>query len=161
MDRIQKQDSVLQIAEHYKAYEFCYFVDFTGVTVAQVSKLRRELLSSNSAAKVVKNTLSSIAAKNSNVEHALQYHSGQILSIFSNDLLSSSKAIKEFLKSSNNSKFVGMCDKKTVYNESYFNAVATLPPLDELRSKFLSVLQGPQSKLVRILDAYTNKLSQA
>ena len=55
----QKKVMVAELAEQIREASSLYFVDFTGMTVAQAQAFRRELREKDAVMKVAKNTLSS------------------------------------------------------------------------------------------------------
>ena len=156
MERAQKQQAVDAIAEQFGKAKAAFLVDFKGITVEDVTRLRKKLRASNSEMKVVRNTLARLAiSRHPAMEPALKDHfTGTNAIVFSyEDPSASAKVLADFAKEVEQLQLkVGMMDNAPLSEEAV-KRLATLPGKDVLRAMLLGTLQGPMSKFVGTLAA--------
>ena len=149
MKREDKFSVVAEVKKQYSSSEYVYLLDFTGVTVAQVSVLRRALAKIASTV-VIKNSLNKIAAEGSFVLLKDSF-SGQVLTIFAKEPILASKAIIAFTKDSS-AKVIGCANKTTFYDQAGVAAFAALPTENEMRAKLIGTINGVAAKLAFIIQ---------
>ncbi|MDD3020344.1 MAG: 50S ribosomal protein L10 [Alphaproteobacteria bacterium] len=163
MDRAQKQTEVEVIKSTLEASEIVIVSHNTGMTVAQVTELRKGLRANGARYKVSKNTLAKIAIKGTKYEGIADLLAGPTaLSTTTEEPLVVAKTVYEFAK-----KF----DGKLVIMGGYFGDVkldaaaveklAKLPTLDEIRGTLVGLLQAPAAQLARLAQAYADKPTEA
>jgi large subunit ribosomal protein L10 len=136
------------------------FTHYHGLTVAQVTELRRKLRANNAHFKVVKNTLFKIAAQNTKIEFTDPMVTGPIAIAYSTDPVAAAKGVVEFAKTNKNLKIIGgLVDNKPLTLES-IQTLSKLPSLDELRGKIIGLLQAPASKIASVLQAPGGQLAR-
>ncbi|HEX4926034.1 MAG TPA: 50S ribosomal protein L10 [Bdellovibrionales bacterium] len=156
MERARKQQSVDAIAEQFSRAKAAFLVDFKGITVEDVTRLRKKLRAANSEMKVVRNTLAKLAlSRYPEKEPALKdSFTGTNAIVFSyEDASASAKVLSDFAKEVEQLQLkVGIMDNAKL-DEAAITRLATLPSKEVLRAQFLGVLQAPMSKFVGTLAA--------
>lgn len=168
MLRAEKQGYVDNLEEICNQSSTIIFTHYHGLTVSEVSKLRRLLKENGAKFKVVKNTLFKIAAEKANVTCDANVVSGPVAIAYSKDPVSAAKAVVEFAKSNKNLKIVGGVMDKSPLTISTVQSLSKLPSLDELRGSLIALIQKPASniaatlvapaaQLARVFNAYATK----
>ncbi len=158
--REQKSLEVAEISKRFERAKAAFVVDFKGLDVEKVTKLRMILRPINSEMKVVKNTLALRALKNhEKFDNPLRDHmTGNNAVVFAyEDVSAPAKALAAFSK--DNEALVlktGAMDGKAL-NEAQIKYLATLPGKPELQAKLLGTFQGPMQKFVSTLNEVPSK----
>lgn len=155
-EREKKVISLGDITTEFGKSVGTFVVDFKGLTVDSITKLRRNLLKGESDILVVKNTLAKRAL--SEGEHAapalVDLFVGTNALVFSySDASATAKALYEFKKE--NAKLVvkaGYMEGKKL-EPNQVEALSKLPSKDVLRAQLLGTMAGPMSQFVRVLAA--------
>ncbi|ABN53921.1 MAG TPA: 50S ribosomal protein L10 [Hungateiclostridium thermocellum] len=149
----QKKEIVRQLSENMKSAKTIVFADYRGLTVEQDTELRNKLRKAGVEYKVVKNTLTKLAAKENGLEELEPYFNGPTSMAFSDkDVVAPAKIMVEYAEKYENLELkVGVvegkvCDLKTL------KAIAALPPKEELVAKALGSLKSPIAGLVNVLN---------
>lgn len=135
--------------------------EYRGLTVGQMTALRRQARDSGVYLRVVKNTLARRALEGTDFECMKDGLKGPLMLAFSTeDPGSAARVIKAFAK--DNDKLVTRIVSigGTVYPASDLERLASLPTLDEARAMLLGTLQAPASKLVRTLNEPAAQLAR-
>ena len=158
MQRAEKQDFVKNFNTALKEKEFLLVAHYKGLTVSEISSLRKKVKSSNSIFKVAKNTLAKRAIKDTNFENLDKLFIGPTSVAYSNDPVSTSKAIVDFAKEIENLKILGasMSGKELSLNE--IKHLASLPSMETLRAKIVGLLSATQRGIVTTLQANQSNL---
>jgi|JI71714CRNA_FD_contig_91_1417492_length_1318_multi_3_in_0_out_0_2 large subunit ribosomal protein L10 len=151
MDRSEKEGLVSQMRETLQQAGVVVVTRQVGLTVAEVTKLRRGMRESQAEFKVLKNTLAQIAVKGTQLEGISEMLQGPTALAYSTDPIAAAKAVVKFANDNDKLKVVGGYMNGQVLSESAVKALATLPSLDELRSKLIALVQAPATKLAILL----------
>ncbi len=138
-----KKEIVSSLEKSFKDASSVAIVEYRGLTVAEISELRKSLKAVNASFGVFKNTLVHKAITNLGINELDEYLSGSNAFIFSSDVTGMPKAIAKFAK--RNDKLVikaGLVEGKFV-DAARIKEVAKLPNREGLISMFLSCLQAP------------------
>ena len=124
-----------------------------GITVEEITKLRKNMVKSNSKFKVIKNTLARKAIEGSNLEELSQYLVGTTGFAYSNDPVEVSKAVYDFCKENENKMEIvsGVMDGEVI-SGAQVKKLATLPSIDGIRSQIVGMLSSVAGKLVRTIN---------
>jgi len=96
----QKKEIVRQLSENMKSAKTIVFADYRGLTVEQDTELRNKLRKAGVEYKVVKNTLTKLAAKENGLEELEPYFNGPTSMAFSDkDVVAPAKSWLSMLKS--------------------------------------------------------------
>ncbi|MBZ0272014.1 50S ribosomal protein L10 [bacterium] len=155
MDRNQKEELVRSLHERFERARLVVRVGFSGLTVAKMNELRREVEKAKGASlAVLKNTLAHIASRDTGNAPLFEDLEGpNAFLIVDDDPVVPSKTIVTFAKA--NDKFTikdGMFDGRLV-TEAQVRAIADLPSREELLARLLYVMNGPQRNFVQVLAA--------
>ena len=139
-----KKVQVQEIAEKFTAAGSIVVVDYRGLTVAQVTELRKQLREAGVEFKVYKNTLTRRAAETAGLEGINEFLTGPNAIAFSNeDVVAPAKIINEFAKKNEALEIKAGIIEGTVASVEDVKALAELPSREGLLSMLLSVLQAP------------------
>ena len=160
MDRAQKEELVTSLTEVFKSTSVVVVAHYSGLTVAQMSRLRRQMKASGASVKVAKNRLAKIALEGSDVAHVASLLKGPTVIAYSNDPVAAPKVAVEFAKANDKFVILGGAMGKTTLNPDGVKALASLPSLDELRAKLIGLVQAPATKIAQVVTAPAAKLAR-
>ncbi|ACH93337.1 50S ribosomal protein L10 [Borrelia duttonii] len=133
-----------------------FFLDYRGLTVAELTKLRSRVEDEKGALKVVKNNIMKRVLKDKDIEGLDSYLLGPTAVVTAFDEANViAKIFYEFVKTTT-LKVKGGFVLGEVYDELKLSAYSKLPTKIESISLFMSVLKAPMSKLVRTLKALSD-----
>lgn len=153
MLRSQKKASVEELEDIYKTSNSVIVTHYHGLTVSDLTSLRRNLRKDGAHFKVVKNTLSKIAASNTNFPCSSDSFSGPTAIAYSEDPIVAAKNVVEFAKANDSLKIITAVVNEKVLSVNEIQQLAKLPSLDELRGKIVGLLQAPAANVARVLQA--------
>ena len=158
MQRADKQNFVKNFNSALKEKEFLLIAHYKGLTVSDISSLRKKVKSANSTFKVAKNTLAKRAIKDTNFEILDKFFVGPTSVAYSDDPVSTSKALVDFAKENENLKILGasMSGKELGLDE--IKQLASLPSMETLRAKIVGLLSATQKGIVTTLQANQSNL---
>jgi large subunit ribosomal protein L10 len=134
-------DSITAVAAEYR-----------GLSVAEMTELRKQARNAGVYMRVVKNTLARRAVVGTEFECMQDTLTGPILLAFSkDDPGAAARVIKDFAKGHDALQAVSLAVGGTVLPASDLNTLADLPTLDQARAMLLGVFMAPMSQLVRTL----------
>ena len=153
MNREQKAELVTQLREKLQDSAFILLVHYRGLKDKELFDLRVGLKSQGANLKIVKNTLAKVAIKDSDYDSLSEHLSGPVGICYATDPVVLSKVITTFSKDLENLKvLVGYLNKQIISEKEIAN-LSKLGSLEEVRGSFLGILNGAQSKFVRVLTA--------
>jgi large subunit ribosomal protein L10 len=136
--------------------------EYRGLTVAEITALRRKLREVDSEFKVVKNTLIRRAARESEFSQLEEYFVGPTAIGFTmSDPVSLAKAMREFAVGNKKIKLkAGYLDGK-VLSPTEITSLAEVPPRDVLLTRLVVGLASPLTRLAQALSGPPQKLAYA
>ncbi|MBN8921120.1 MAG: 50S ribosomal protein L10 [Rhizobiales bacterium] len=160
MDRAEKAELVSSLQEVFKATNVVVVCHYSGLTVAQMSALRRQMRAAGASVKVAKNRLAKIALEGTDVASISSLLTGPTLLAFSGDPVAAPKVVAEFAKANENLVILGGAMGKTALDPNAVKALATLPSLDELRARLVGLIQAPATKIAQVVVAPATKVAR-
>ncbi|MFG1296421.1 50S ribosomal protein L10 [Xanthobacter variabilis] len=160
MDRAEKQELVTALSEVFKTTSVVVVAHYSGLTVAQMSNLRRQMKAQGATVKVAKNRLAKIALEGSDVAHVAPLLKGPTLIAYSSDPVAAPKVAVDFAKANDKFVILGGAMGATALNADGVKALATMPSLDELRAKLVGLIQAPATKIAQLSTAPAAKLAR-
>ncbi|MBS9475838.1 50S ribosomal protein L10 [Ancylobacter radicis] len=160
MDRAQKAELVTSLSEVFKNTSVVVVAHYSGLTVAQMSALRRQMKANGATVKVAKNRLAKIALEGSDVAHVGSLLKGPTIIAYSSDPVAAPKAAVDFAKANDKFVILGGAFGTTALNVDGVKALATMPSLDELRAKLVGLIQAPATKIAQLSTAPAAKLAR-
>lgn len=160
MDRTQKEQLVAQLKDSFTNSGLIVVTQQSGLTVAEVSELRRSALKSGASYKVAKNRLAKIALEGTKFEALAPLFKGPTAVASSEDPIAAAKVCVEFAKENEKLTVLGGVMGDQLLDADGIKALASLPSLDELRGKLIGVLQAPATKLAGVTQAPAGQLAR-
>ena len=157
--RQQKETEVQELNEQIGKATNAFLIEFKGITVPQVTELRKQVREANSGYVVVKNTLALIALKDSPLVQLREKFTGPTAVAYNaTDAVALAKALTKFAKDVPAVQFKGAMLDGQIVPASEIQNIANLPSREELVSKLLFLLQSPIRGLVTVLQANIRNL---
>jgi large subunit ribosomal protein L10 len=149
----KKAATIEQIREWSEQSQAQIFADYRGLTVREITNLRRKLRPAGAEFHIVKNTLYR-RAWNNQVPEELEpiLHGPTAVAFVIGDPSTSAKAVTEFMKEARKMELKGLLMKGIVYPADSIEGLAKLPPREVLISQVLGAIQSPISGLVGTLS---------
>ena len=153
MNRTQKVDLVSSMREALTKSHFIILLHYRGLSDKQLYDFRVRLKSKDINLKIMKNTLAKVAIKGSDLEILSPYLVGPTAICYANDPVSLAKIATQSVKDNDAIKIQVAYLNKSILSKDVIDSLSKLGSLEEVRSSFLSILQGSQSKFARLLNA--------
>ena len=160
VERAAKKEAVEQLNGVFKTTSVAVVAQYSGLTVAQMQKLRMQMKQAGASVKVSKNRLAKIALEGTDVVNIGPMLKGPTVIATSNDPVAAPKVAVEFAKMNEKFVIIGGSMGTTVLNVDGVKALASLPSLDELRAKIVGLLVAPATKLAQLANAPAGKLAR-
>ena len=160
MERAQKQELTASLHEDLSDTVCVVVTHQTGLTVAEVTQLRRQMRNAGARYRVTKNRLAKRALEGTPFAALAPLFSGPTAIAFSRDPVAAAKAAVEYANRNKKLTIVGGGLQGQVLDEAAVKALATLPSLDELRGKIIGLLQAPATKLAVLLQTPAAQLAR-
>lgn len=159
MDRARKVKELDQLKSVMSDNELMLVSVNKGMTVAQVTELRRNLAKNGAKYKVTKNTLTKLAAKGTKFEGVSEFLTGPAgLTTVKEDTYGAIKTLYEFAKKYDGKiALMGGVFGDMKLDAAAVEKLAKLPSLNEIRGKLVGLIQAPAAQLARLAQAYATK----
>jgi large subunit ribosomal protein L10 len=160
--RSDKEAIVAELTQKLAAVKGAVLTDYRGLTVAQDTKLRRKLRDAGVEYRVVKNTMTRIAAHGLGLEALDPYLEGPTAIAMSfTDPVAPAKIISQFSKENKILDIkVGVVEGKVIDVEGV-KALASLPSREVLLAMLANGMQAPIVGIVNVLQGNIRKLAYA
>lgn len=156
-DSLKKEEKgqvIEELKERFSEAKAVILTDYKGMTVAELSELRRLLRGGGVDYRVVKNTLARIASQDTPIAVAKGAFKGPVaVAIGYKDPVMTAKKVIEFSKKNEKLKLSGGVIEGKLYTAHEVKAIAALPPREVLLSTIAGAFQAPTSKLAAALSA--------
>jgi large subunit ribosomal protein L10 len=160
VDRAEKKEAVASLNEVFKKTSVVVVAHYSGLTVAQMQNLRRQMRQAGASVQVAKNRLAKIALEGTDVASIGPLMKGPTLIAYSDDPVAAPKAAVAFAKDNDKLIILGGAMGVTALNTEGVRSLATLPSLDELRAKLVGLIQAPATKIAQLSTAPAAKLAR-
>jgi large subunit ribosomal protein L10 len=160
VERAAKSEMVTSLGEIFKATKVVVVAHYSGLTVAQMQTLRRQMKQAGASVKVAKNRLAKIALEGSDVASIASLLKGPALIAYSGDPVAAPKVAVDFAKTNEQFVILGGAMGKTTLDMNGVKALAALPSLDELRAKIVGLVQAPATKIAQVVTAPASKVAR-
>ena len=154
--KAEKAIELEQLEQAFKGSDSAILVDYKGLTVPQVTDLRRELRKAKSGYKVVKNTIAKRALKGTSFEVLEKHFEGTTaIAYTATDPVALAKTLTTFIKATPTItlKIKAAVVQGRAIQPADVNELASMPGKPELYAKLLYVLQAPMVQIVSVLNA--------
>lgn len=153
----QKQQVVNEIAEKFNHSDSAVVVEYRGLTVAEVTELRRNLRAEGVEFKVYKNSLAVRAAEAAGFGGLSESLSGPNAIAFSEDAVAPSRVLAKFAKAHEKLVLKGGVVEGKVVDVNTIQELASLPNKEGMLSMLLSCLQAPTRSFACAVKAIADK----
>jgi len=158
--RSEKKEFVAELEGIYRENSAVIVAHYHGLTVSNISKLRKNLRQEGAGFKVVKNTLARIAANNVGYADTNNLFKGPVAIAYSSDPVSAAKVVAEFAKTSDALKIVGGIVSEQIVDARTVDQLSKLPSMNELRSQLVALIQTPATKIAGVVQAPAAQLAR-
>jgi len=136
-------------------------LDYRGLTVAQISQLRRDLRAQGAELAVIKNTLFRMAASDTSTPVSDEVLHGPTAVAFAyEDPIAPAKVLSDFVGTHPNIAIKGGGVENHTLTAAQVVSLAKIPPRPILLGQFAGVMQAPMGQLAGGLNALTTKMAQ-
>ena len=153
MDRSHKEALVTSLQKQLSDTACVVVTHQTGMTVAEVTDLRRRMRAAGASFKVTKNRLARIALTGTKFERLSALFTGPTAIAFSRDPVAAAKIAVEFANKNEKLTIAGGSLGDQRLDAAGVKALATMPSLEQLRAKILGMLQTPATRIASVLQA--------
>lgn len=155
MLRADKETVVQDVKERFSRMSSAVFVDYSGMSVAEVTALRERLREKGVEYQVVKNTLVRRALAEQpfvgTLAESLKGMTGVAWSY--EEPSAAARVVKDYIKENEKLKIkAGLLDGQVLDAKAVETQLATLPSKDEARASLLATLMAPAQQLVMLLN---------
>ncbi len=154
MAKLEKKKEIVEsLAERFSRSQIVIVTDYRGLSVSEISELRRRLREAGIEYKVVKNTLAGLAAARAGKSALPQLLKGPVALAFGyEEVAQPAKALLDWQKSSETPLSIrgGLLGERLLSAEEVQD-LATLPSREELLAKLTGAMQAPIYGLVSVL----------
>ena len=160
VDRAEKKATIAALNGVFKASNVVVVAHYSGLTVAQMQTLRKQMRAAGASVKVAKNRLAKIALEGTDVASIGSLLKGPTVIAYSDDVIAAPKVATDFAKGHDKFVILGGAMGKTALDQNGVKALAALPSLDELRAKLIGLLVAPATKIAQLTNAPAAKLAR-
>jgi large subunit ribosomal protein L10 len=157
MNREQKTAVVEEVAAQIQESEAVFAIDFRGISVPQAAELRERLTEAGARFRVVKNTLTLLAADKAGAEELKGVLEGPTAFTFvtaeDGDVALAAKALAQFRRENDVLEFKGGLMNGEPLTAEQIGELARLPARDVLHGQLVGMVAAPITGLVRTLNA--------
>ena len=160
MDRAEKQELVKSLNQTFSEVGLVVVTHYSGLSVSEITDLRRKMREAGASFKVTKNRLTRLALQGTQYEPIADLFTGPTAIAYSDDPVAAAKVSVSFAKSNEKLVVLGGALGTTVLDKDGVKALADMPSLDELRGKRVGLLQAPATKVAGVLQAPAGQMAR-
>ncbi len=154
----KKTEIITRIEAGLKEAETVTFVNFHGLTVGEVTKLRKSLRDAGVKYYVAKKTLVKRALDAQKVTGTQPELVGELALAWSDDAVASAKGVFEFQKTHKDKiALMGGVYQGAYMSKEEITTLASIPSMLGLRTQFVGMLNSSIASFVRVIDAKAKK----
>lgn len=153
MPTAQKAAQIAELADRLSRSQLTVIADYRGLSVEALQGFRAKLKPLDSEFRVAKNTLTRIAAEQVGIEGLEAQLEGPTAILFAyGDVVAPAKALSEFVRSSRILEVRAGVMNNQILSAADVEAIASLPPREELLGKLVGLLASPMTRTVGVLS---------
>ena len=153
MNRLEKEKFVANLKKEFSDSNLLVITHYTGLNVNEMEDLRSKMRKFNVKFKVTKNRISKLALSGTSFENVKELFKGPTAVAYSKESINAAKVAVEFSNNNKKLKIIGGSFEGGLIDKEKIKFLASLPSLDELRVKIVSLIQSPASKIAQVLKA--------
>lgn len=147
-----KEDLVQSVKSIFNSSNIVIITHNKGLTVSKIKELRKSVKQLGGGHVVAKNTLVKIAMQDTKFAELSKLMVGPTAITYSSDVVGAAKSLCDFSKQSDKIDIVGGMMDGVYLTPDAVKTLASLPSLDELRSRLIGLIAAPATKIARILQ---------
>jgi len=159
MSKQKKNDYINEMSSQFDKSEAVIVAHYQGLTVSQLDELRLKMREHGIQLKITKNRITKLALEKTRCKDLSNLFTGPTAVALSQDAIISAKILTKFSKDNENLKILGGIMGNDILDVAGVKNVATLPSLEEARSKIVGILRSPAQKIASILLAPASKIA--
>lgn len=153
-----KTAAIEEAKKTFAEYNDFIFADYRGMTVEQISNLRKKLREQDAVLKVVKNNFARIAFKEMDIDNVADLLKGPtVVAMGKEDSNVIAKTLFDFAKDNPVLSVKGACVGKEIFDAEKIEAYSKVPGKKELIAMLMSAINGPARQLAATIKAYAEK----
>ena len=160
MNRSEKAEAIAELNQIFKDANLMVVTRQSGLTVQEVTDLRRKVRAAGASYKVAKNRLTLRALEGTAFKALGPLFKGPTAIAYSKDPVAAAKVVSAFAKDNEKLSIVGGALGENTLDVAGVQALASLPSLDALRGKIIGLLQAPATKVAAVLQAPAGQVAR-
>jgi large subunit ribosomal protein L10 len=153
----EKQEVVAEVSERLKKAQAVVLAEYRGITVEDITGLRKEARASGVYLRVLKNTLARRAVQGTPFEKLSGQMVGPLAYGISDDPVAAAKVLSAYAKKNEKLVIKGGAMPNVVMSAKEVGQLATMPSREELLARLLGTMQAPIAKFVQTLNEVPGK----
>lgn len=154
-----KEDKIQSIKEKISKAKVAIVTEYRGLSVEEITNLRRALQKEDGDYTVTKNTLAKIAVKDTDYEILTDSFKGPIaLALGFNDQVAPAKVLTKFITDVKKGEIIAAAMDGKLLSATEAKALATLPSRDEIFAKMLGCINSPASGIANATNSVLTQL---
>ena len=159
MTKEKKQNYISEMTTQFENSKAIMVTHYKGLTMPQLDELRKQMREHGIIFKITKNRITKLALEKTKCKDLANLFTGPTAVAFGEDAIMSARILSKFAKDNENLKLIGGLMDNEVLDQAGVLNVANLPTLDEARANIVGILNASASKIVSILLARSEKMS--
>lgn len=160
MDRTEKREFVASLATVFAETSMVVVTRNQGLTVAEVTDLRRRMRAAGATFRVAKNRLATLALDGTPFDGIKPLLKGPTALAWARDPVAVAKAAVEFARTNEKFVVVGGALGAQTLDADGIKALAELPSLDALRARLVGMISTPATRIAGVLQAPAGQLAR-
>lgn len=157
----EKKAVVAEVSAQVAAAQTIVVAEYSGLEVANLTKLRASARKSGVYLRVLKNTLVRRAVQGTSFESLASSMTGPLIYSISEDPVAAAKVLNDFAKANDKLVLKAGSYAGNLLDKAGVQALASIPSREELLAKLLGVMQAPVSGFAIALGALAKQREQA
>lgn len=160
MDRNQKHEFVEELHAVFQQTAIVVVTHYSGLSVAHMGNLRRQMRDAGAHVKVTKNRLVQRALADTPYQSLGSLFTGPTAIAYGADPVAVAKVAADYAKTNAKLVLLGGAVGENVLDPDGVKALATLPSLDELRAKIIGLVCAPATRIAGALQAPAGQMAR-
>ena len=160
MERLKKEEIVEALHGIFESTNLVVVTQFSGLSVAEASDLRRQMRAAGATFRVTKNRLAKRAVEGTSFAPLADLFTGSSAIAYSDDPVAAARVAVTYAKENEKLIIVGGALGGAALDRGDVRSLAELPSLDTLRAQLIGVLNAPATKIAAVLSAPAGQLAR-
>ena len=160
MERLKKEEIVEALRGIFENTNLVVVTQFSGLSVAEASDLRRQMRAAGATFRVTKNRLAKRAVEGTSFAPLADLFTGSSAIAYSDDPVAAARVAVAYARENDKLIVVGGALGGAALDKGDVRSLAELPSLDMLRAQLIGVLNAPATKIAAVLSAPAGQLAR-